>query len=340
VTARLGVAVVGTGRLGSIHARVLSQMPNVELVGVVDSDLSAARRVAAERGCRAFADANALPETVKAVVVAVPTTLHADVACPLLERGIACLVEKPLAANAAEGERLVAAAARSGAILMVGHVERFNPVITAVRELGLRPRFLDATRVSPFPFRSMDIGVVLDVMIHDLDIVLHLVGSDVVSVDAVGVNITGDHEDLASVRLVFANGAVANLTASRLALKTERKLRLFAPDFYASLDLAAKKGRIVRPSPDIRSRIREFSPIGVDAIDAMRLSKAVTEDAVVVRDVEPLRAEDEEFVAAVSLGRSPLVTGAHGLAAMEVASRVVASIQERLAAARRPESSA
>ena len=177
-------------------------------------------------------------------------------------------------------------------------------------------------------------------MIHDLDIVSPLVGSDVVPVDALGVNVTGDHEDLASVRLVIANGAVANLTASRLALKTEGKLRLFAPDFYASLDLAGKKGRIVRPSPDIRSRIREFCPVGIDAIDAKRLSKAVTEDAVVVRDVEPLRAEDDDLVAAVSAGRRPLVTGSHGLAAMEVASRVVASIQERLAAARRPESSA
>lgn len=340
MNARLGVAVVGTGRLGAIHARVLSEMPGVELVGVVDADPAAARKVATERGCRAFTSTDELPRSVRAAVVAVPTTLHAEVACPLLERGIACLVEKPLASTPAEGARLVDASRRSGSILMVGHVERFNPVITAVRELGLKPRFLDATRVSPFPFRSMDVGVVLDVMIHDLDIVLHLVGSEVQSVDAVGVNITGDHEDLASVRLVFADGAVANLTASRLAIKTERKLRLFAPDFYASLDLAGKKGRIVRPAPDIRTRIREFSPSGYSHLDAWRLSNAVSEEAVAVREVEPLRAENEEFVAAVLERRPPLVTGEHGLAAMEVASRVVASIAERLAAARRTETSA
>ncbi len=336
---RLGVAVVGAGRLGSIHARILSQMPSVKLEAIVDANREQATKVANERGVTAFTDWRDLPPSVKAAIVAVPTTHHAEVATGLLERGIACLVEKPLASTPEEGRRIIAAARAARLPLMTGHVERFNPVVTAVRQMGLKPRFLDATRVSPFPFRSMDVGVVLDVMIHDLDIVLHLVGSEVVSVDAVGVNITGDYEDLASARLVFANGAVANLTASRLALKTERKLRLFAPDFYASLDLAGKKGRVVRPASDIVDRIRAFKPVGIDTIDAMRLSKAVSEVDLEIRDLEPLRAEDDEFVASVVEGRDPLVTGEHGLAAMEVASRIVASIHARLESSRTAESS-
>jgi predicted dehydrogenase len=327
----LEVAVVGAGHLGRIHARVLSEIAGVRLAAVVDTDPAAAKAVASERRCAALADASQLPASVRAAVVATPTSAHHAVASALLDRGVACLVEKPVAASVGEARDLVARARKARVPLMVGHVERFNPAVVALLERGIRPRFISADRVSPFSFRSADIGVVLDMMIHDLDIVLHLVGSEVRSVDAAGVGVIGEPEDLASVRINFENGAVATLTASRLALKTERRMRMFAPGCYVTLDFLKKAGQIIRPTDNLRAKLESakgklgnLTPLQVMLQNLLEIEK------LDIEEFEPLKREDEEFVAAVREGRDPTVTGEHGVRALEVADRIAASIREHL----------
>jgi predicted dehydrogenase len=327
----LDVAVVGAGHLGRIHARVLSEIPGVRLAAVVDPDPAALKTVASERRCAAFPDAAALPSGIRAAIVATPTVAHHAVASMLIDRGVACLVEKPLAGSVAEARDLAERARRARVPLMVGHVERFNPAVVALLERRIRPRFISSDRVSPFSFRSADIGVVLDMMIHDLDIILHLVDSPVTSVDAVGVGVIGDPEDLASVRIRFENKAVATLTASRLALKTERRMRMFAPGCYVTLDFLKKTGQIIRPTDNLRAKLESakgklgnLTPLQVMLQNLLEIEK------LDIEEFEPLKREDEEFVAAVREGRDPQVTGEHGLRALEVADRIAASIREHL----------
>jgi predicted dehydrogenase len=329
--AAIDVAVAGVGHLGRIHARVLSELPGVRLVAVVDADPARAAEVAKERRCAALADCSRLPASVRAVVVAVPTRAHLAVAGPLLDRGVACLVEKPMAPTVAEAREMVERARRGGATLMAGHVERFNPAVIALLERGLRPRYFEAHRVSPFSFRSTDVGAVMDMMIHDLDLVTHLAGSPVKRVDAVGVAVTGEHEDMANARVEYENGAVANLTASRLALKTERKLRMFAPGCYAVIDFVKREAQIVRPGEDLPRALAEgklklgpLTPLQLMTRDLLRIEKPP------IKEEESLKREDAEFVAAVREGRAPAVTGEDGLAAVDAAHRVVASLRERL----------
>ena len=238
------VAVAGVGHLGRIHARILARNPRAELVCVVDTDEARAREVATELGCQALGDLGDLPEPPDAVVVAVPTSFHEAVAVPLLERGVACLVEKPLAPDLAAADRILEAARRGGATLAVGHVERFEPGVRKVTEFGVRPRFIECHRLSTFSFRSLDVGVVHDLMIHDLDLVLHFVDSEVESLDASGGTILTDSIDLASVHLVFRNGARANVTASRVSLAPMRRFRLFSGSSYVSLDFTKNYGLV------------------------------------------------------------------------------------------------
>ena len=317
--------------MGRLHARVFSQMPGVRLVGVHDASPDAAAATAEAHGCRAFESLEQLLPEVAAVTIAVPTESHADVAEPFLARGIACLIEKPLAKSAEEGRRIVAAAQRSGATVQVGHIERFNPVVRAMERLGVRPRFLEVTRVSPMTFRSMDVGVVLDVMIHDIDIVLRLAGSPAERVDAVGVNVIGPHEDICNARVTFANGCVANLTASRLALKTTRTLRAFSPDAYVSLDYQKKYGIVVRRSGnldavrDAAARIRAGE---VADLSQLNYADLVQVEELEIDDVEPARAQLEAFVSAVTHKTRPVVSAEDGLAAVELAARIVAAMPE------------
>lgn len=328
---RLRVAVVGVGALGSIHARILASLPEAELVGVVDDRAETAESVARQHGVRVLGGGD-LPGRVDACVVAVPTSVHRSVAEPLLRAGISCLVEKPLARTLEEGRAIVDAADSSGATLMVGHVERFNPTVLALLEEDLKPRFVDAQRVSPYSFRSSDVGVVLDMMIHDIDLILHLIPSDLVDVQAVGVSVLSDHEDMANARLTFADGSVANVTASRVALKTERKMRLLADGTYVSLDFHKRRGRLVRLLPGAREKIRsgELKPGIWTPLQTMTRKLVKTRALPVRQDKETLLLENQEFLAAVRERREPLVPGSHGLRAMEAASRVVASIQTHL----------
>src|SRR5215210_7156635 len=225
---QIPVGVIGCGRMGRLHARVYSQMSGTKLVGVYEAVAKSAEAAAGEYGGRVFSTLEELAKEVQAVSIAVPTEHHAAAAEPFLRRGVACLIEKPLARNSVEAGGIVELARKHGALLQVGHIERFNPAEVALAKMKLRPKYVEAVRVSPLPFRSLDVGVVLDVMIHDIDIVLSLVGSPVARVEAVGTSVIGGVEDVCNARLVFEDRCVANITASRLALKMERKLRVFA----------------------------------------------------------------------------------------------------------------
>ena len=327
----LPVAVIGCGRMGRLHARVLSEMPGVRLVGVCDPNPAAAEAAGEAYGCPAFDGPAALPAGLAVAAVAVPTAFHASVPVPLLERGLACLVEKPLPPSAGQGRRIVDAARRSGATVQVGHIERFNPAVRAMDRLGVRPRFIEVTRVSPMTFRSMDVGVVLDVMIHDIDIVLRLADSTPERVDAVGVNVIGPHEDICNARVTFANGCVANLTASRLALKTTRTLRAFSPDAYVSLDYQKKYGIVVRRSGNldaIRDAATRIRAGEVADLSDLNYADLVQVQELAIDDVEPARAQMEAFVAAVRDGSRPVVSAEDGLAAVELAARIVAAMPE------------
>jgi predicted dehydrogenase len=331
----LDVAVIGVGRMGRHHARTYHGLAGARLAGVVDADEERAATVADAYGCAFFTSTEALlaeQRSLAAVTIAVPTARHAEAARPLLERGIACLVEKPLAPTVQDADALVQLAARHGALLQVGHTERFNPAIRAVKKMNLVARFLEVDRVSPMTFRSLDVGVVMDMMIHDLDIVLMLAASPIARVDAAGVAVLGRHEDIANARLVFENGCVANLTASRLALKTERKLRLFSESGYVSLDYASRSGMVLRRSDanvDALSAVREQLAAGRD------LSELNYEDLVEIEqltmdaqgEADPLTAELRSFLEAVRTGQAVEVDAAAGYAAVHAAHQVVEALR-------------
>jgi predicted dehydrogenase len=329
---RLRVAVVGAGHLGRFHARIYAENPQAELVAVVDPNGARAREVAAEAGgCRALEDAAELPSDLDAVSIAVPTALHAQVAVPLLERGIPALIEKPLAATLEDADRILAAAKRGRAIVAVGHVERFQPGLRKVREMGLRPRFIECHRLAPFSFRSLDVGVVHDLMIHDLDLVLDLVGSKVASFDAAGGAILTEREDLASVRLVFENGARANVTASRASLSPMRRFRMFSAEGYVSLDFVKNYGLVVRKGPEWetgRKALREMEPAMLALQKDWITTKVLKVDELDLGgEQRPLQAELSSFLETVREGKEPEVSGEDGRRALELAERIAADIR-------------
>ena len=300
----LRMAVVGVGHLGRHHARLLAAMPGVTLVGVADANAARAAEIAAASGTTAFTDWRALRD-VDAVTVATPTESHLEVAEGLLARGVHVLVEKPLARSVAEADRAIAAARRHGRVLAVGHTERFNPAVAAARPLLHAPRFIEAHRLGTFPERSLDIDVVFDLMIHDLDLLLAIVGEPVVGVEAVGVPVLTPRIDIANVRLKFEGGCIANLTASRISRDRVRKIRFFQPQSYLSIDYAAQEVEHWTVGP---------GPSGTPAITGGKLD--------VTRD-EPLRRELEDFVDAVRSGRPPQVPGEQGRAALALAADIV-----------------
>lgn len=330
---RLKVAVIGVGHLGKFHAKIYRENPRAELVAVVDPNGATARELATELGCKALEDASELAALgdLDAVSIAVPTALHARVAIPLLERGIPCLIEKPLASNMQEAEAILAAAKRGKTHAAVGHVERFQPGLRKVREMHLSPRFIECHRLAPFSFRSLDVGVVHDLMIHDLDLVLDLVGSEVESLDAAGGAILTDKEDLASVRLVFANGARANVTASRASMSPMRRFRMFSSEGYVSLDFTKNYGLIVRKGPEWetgRAALREMNPMVLAMQKDWITSKVLTVNELDLSGHErPLQAELDSFLRSVQEGREPEVSGLAGARALELADRIAAQIR-------------
>ena len=329
--APLRVAVIGVGHLGSHHARIYAANPRADLRAVVDSDAGRASAIAAELGCAHMTQANDLGAELDCVSIAVPTARHAEVAIPLLERGVACLVEKPLAATLEEADRILAAARGTGAAVAVGHVERFQPGLRKVRELGLEPRFIECHRLAPFSFRSMDIGVVHDLMIHDIDLILDLVGSEVASLDAAGGAILTDSEDVASVRLVFENGARANVTASRTSLSPLRRFRMFSSESYVSLDFNKNYGLMVRKGPGWeagRELLRTMDPAELaERSDFVEKGLFEIIELELEGEERPLQAELDSFLRAVRAGTEPEVSGHDGRRALELADRIAAEIR-------------
>ncbi|MCC6990563.1 MAG: Gfo/Idh/MocA family oxidoreductase [Acidobacteria bacterium] len=299
------MAVVGVGHLGKHHARLLSAMDGVTLAGVVDTNQARAAEIAASAHTTAYTSWRDLIGAVDAVTIAVPTEAHLEVALAFIEAGVHVLVEKPLARSIAEADAMIAAAAARGVQLAVGHTERFNPAVTAARGLLSHPRFIEVHRLGTFPERSLDIDVVFDLMIHDLDLLLAIVGEPVVSVEAVGVPVLTPRIDIANVRLKFAGGCIANLTASRISRDRVRKIRFFQPQSYLSIDYAAQ---------EVEHWTLGLGPAGTPAIQGGKLD--------VVKD-EPLRCELDDFVHAVRDGRPPRVTGEQGRDALRLAATIV-----------------
>lgn len=328
----LKVGVVGVGHLGKEHARVYRGLDNVELVGVVDADSAAAKAVGKKLKTEWSTDPDFLFDRVDAVSVAVPTVAHYTVALPFLERGVSVLVEKPMTFSVEEAEDMVAVAAANGAKLQVGHIERFNPAFQAISEHKLKPVFIECHRLSPFRFRSADVGVVFDLMIHDLDIIQHLFQSEIKRIDAVAVPVISAHEDIANARIVFESGCVANLTASRVSLKSLRKIRIFAPDCYLSIDTQRGEAVLYRKG-------RGFDEVAEKLKDApasrllLEMPKLVYGDLVKteklkLKGAEPLQLELQSFVDAVREGRVPDVPGEDGVRAVRVAAAVVAEAKK------------
>ncbi|MGD0387409.1 MAG: Gfo/Idh/MocA family oxidoreductase [Tepidisphaeraceae bacterium] len=325
----LRVGVIGCGRMGRLHARVYSQMAQVKLTGVFDAVAEKAAAVADEFGAPAPKSLEELLANVDAVTIAAPTKVHLSIAQECLTRKIACLIEKPLAKDVAEGRRIVELATQNKTTVQVGHIERFNPAIRAMSRLKIEPRFLEVTRISPMTFRSIDVGVVLDMMIHDIDIVLWLANSTVSRVEAIGVSVIGEVEDICNARLTFANGCVANLTASRLAMRTDRHLRVFSPDAYVSIDYQKRHGIVIRRGGNIdavRQAVARIRSGEIEDLSQLNYKDLVQMEELSIDDVEPLRAELDAFVDAVSGGSKPIVTAQDGLHAVEVAARIVQTI--------------
>lgn len=299
--------VIGVGSLGQWHAEKYASLDNVELAGVYDSDIKRASEIADRYGCGAFDSMDAFAEAVDAASVVVPTDLHREVAGYLLERNVHLLVEKPIAASTAEAEALVSMAKAANLILQVGHVERFNPVLTAVESIASLPRFIEASRLAPFPPpregaapRGTEVSVVLDLMIHDLEVILHLVKSEVRDIRAVGLSVLSPSEDIANVRLAFENGCVANITASRISQERVRKIRLFYPDAYVSLDYQEQSGYVQTLSA--AGIIREDLPI--DKGDA-------------------LTSQLRSFTDCVRQHGEPVVSGEHASRALHLAADIM-----------------
>ncbi|MBM5812168.1 MAG: Gfo/Idh/MocA family oxidoreductase [Gammaproteobacteria bacterium] len=304
--ARLRCAVIGGGYLGRFHAQKYAGLARCEFVGVVDPDAAARARLAAELGVATFADHRELPGRVDAVSVATPTVTHCAVTSELLAAGIHVLVEKPIAAAAAEATAMIELARRHRRVLQVGHLERFNPAVVAATSEIRAPRFIESSRLAPFRPRGTDVSVVLDLMIHDIDLISHLVHAPVTAIDAAGAPVFTDAIDIANARLRFANGCVANVTASRISLKTERKLRVFQTDAYLSVDLQQKLLTVVRrPAPTAAGELPKVD---------------VEEQSFDQGDA--LLAEIESFLDAVEQDRPPVVSGEDGLRALELATRI------------------
>lgn len=318
VKQKIRVGVVGVGYLGRIHARIYARMEAVELVAVVDTNPQTAQAVAEECRCAAYTDANQLLGKIDAVSIVVPTSFHRDAAQPFLQAGIHMLLEKPIAPSYEESLQIVEWAEQSGVILQIGHLERFNAGVMALAERTKNPRFIESHRMGEFVARATDVDVVTDLMIHDIDIILSLVKSKIRYISAVGTPVLTHHLDIANARLEFDNGAVANLTASRVSDKKLRRIRIFEEHRYEALDFVNQQIESVCAQP---AEVEGQWP------------KIVREEVTVAAQ-QPLDAELACFIRSVQTGEPPLVTGRVGLEALEVALQVRAKIQENLAIGR------
>ncbi|MDQ2868533.1 MAG: Gfo/Idh/MocA family oxidoreductase [Verrucomicrobiota bacterium] len=327
---QLRVGVIGVGHIGSNHARIYSELPQAELASVFDSDATRAREIATKFKTRAASTLTEFADAIDAASIATPTPTHFALANDLLMRGKHLLIEKPITEKTEDARELARLAAEKRLVLQVGHVERFNPVLSALEERLTQPRFIEASRLSPYPGRSVEIGVVLDLMIHDLEIILHLVRSPIAQIDAVGVPVVSRGEDIANVRLRFENGCVANITASRISQERLRKIRVFQQDAYLSLDYQKQEGYLLRMAREGEKETSMLGKILGAATDARIVTefagrKIVREPVVVARE-EPLRQQLASFVDCAMTGGEPRVSGSHAAAALELAVEITKQI--------------
>jgi predicted dehydrogenase len=327
--------------MGRNHARVFSELPDVEFTAVLDDRPEVAKETAARYGVTSFSNLDDFSQAIDAATVATPTVTHFEIARTLLSRGKHVLVEKPFTETPEQARELCALAQEQGAVLQVGHIERFNPALSALEARLTNPRFIEATRLSPYPGRSLDVGVVLDVMIHDLEIILHLVRSPWVQVDAVGVAILSRREDIANVRIRFANGCVANITASRISQDKLRKIRVFQPDAYLSLDYQKQEGYLLRLAADDEkesSLLGKLLGVATDStIITQFAGRKIVRESVDIDKGEPLKRELADFVACAKAGAQPKVSGHQATAALELALEITRQIEENHAGKTAPE---
>ncbi len=300
---KLRVGVVGVGHIGRNHARLYSELPSADFTAILETDVSKARALEQEFGVKAAESVEQFAEHVDAASIATPTSSHFAIARQLLDLGKHLLIEKPITEDPAHAAELAQLAAERGLVLQVGHVERFNPVLSALEERLTRPRFIEAHRLSPYPNRSTDVGVVLDLMIHDLEIILHLVRWPVEAIDAVGVPVLSRGEDIANARLRFENGCVANVTSSRISPERMRKIRVFQEDAYLSLDYQSQTGEIYR-----------------------RSATGISREDVPIEPEEPLKRQLASFLECAATGRAPKVSGFQATAALELAVEITKRI--------------
>lgn len=328
-TDKIRIAVIGSGHLGRFHARLAAANDAYQLVAVVDPLERARQQLADELDCQACSDHRSLIGQIDAAVVATPTRNHHQVGMDLLLAGVDLLIEKPLAASLGEADELVDCAAANNCILQVGHVERFNPALTAVDHQITAPKYIETRRFSGYAFRSMDIGVVLDLMIHDLDIVLNLVRAEPVRIDAFGVSVLGPHEDVANARIVFANGCIANLNACRVSYETVRQMHVWCPQAFFSVDFASTTSRIARPDMTV---VDSKQPGSMTPAEIQQAKDAFFQEWLPVEEIKaaPTNAiaeELEDFATAIRTRRQPRVPGSAGRDALAVCQQILDSIE-------------
>lgn len=331
---KLRVGVVGVGPMGQGHVKHYKGLAGCELVGVVDPDEKRRGETAIKHGCMSFAEARELVGRVDAVSIATPTTTHLDLVLMFLQAGVHVLVEKPMAPSSAAAEEMVAAAKKAGRILQVGHIERFNPAFKAAKEVINDPRYVVADRLSPYSFRSRDIGVVLDLMIHDLDIILEFLDDDVVNLEAIGIPVLSRTEDMCDARLRFRNGALADVRASRVSMKKMRKIRLFQSDGYVSIDYGANSLSIFRKSEKFRSGELDpetLDPRGLEDPFGFVFGQLIQLQELSLTSTDALRDQLASFLEACRGEHPPVVPGEDGLRAVRLADRIKREVDHYLA---------
>jgi predicted dehydrogenase len=325
---KLNIGVIGAGHLGSLHAKMLSQLNNsVQLVGVYDIDHAKAETVGKENGVKAYASLELLLSDVDAVSIATTTKAHYSIAQEAIHRGLHAFIEKPITATIEEARELVELAETNKVKIQVGHIERFNPAILALEQFMLKPLFIESHRLAQFNPRGSDVAVVLDLMIHDIDLILSLVQSPVTRIDANGVAVVSESEDIANARLQFENGCVANVTASRISQNKMRKMRLFQQNAYISIDFSQGLAEVFRLVDEGDTSVKPTAMLG--RIDQGQRKRLIVYEQPEVKEVNALKYELESFVKAVQTNTEPPVTGKDGLQALEVAQEILNKIESQ-----------
>ena len=330
---KLNIAVIGVGHLGKEHARIYADMPEVNLCGIVDIDRVRGEAVAQRCNTKFYRSCKEVIGKIDAASVVVPTKYHYEIAKELIENGVNLLVEKPMTGTISEAEELIRLSRKKGTVLQAGFIERFNPAIQEIQKLDISLKFIECHRLSPFTFRSADIGVVLDLMIHDIDIILYLSKSKVKKIDAVGVNVISNREDIANARIQFENGCVANITASRVSFVPMRKIRLFSEDSYISLDYQKQEAIIYRKSPQLTLKSMNIEDTDVSSIKDLKnfvFGDLLKIEQIKMDNEEPLKKELESFVNCVRNSEDSIVPGEEGIKAIKTATIIEDEIRRNL----------